>query len=74
MLGNPAKMLPSITPVIPSVGIRRKARGSPIDIVNRLSVISIFVSPRPVKKVPIIRLPNITNRLLMTYKVRKKGA
>ena len=74
MLGNPAKMVPSITPVIPRVGIRRKARGSPIDIVNRLSFISIFVSPRPTKRLLMLMRPKTTNKLFIAYSVRKRGA
>ena len=74
MLGKPAKMPPSITPTIPNVGIRRKASGRPNDSVSRLSFISVFVSPRPIRRLPMTRLPKITSRLLVTYKVKKRGA
>lgn len=74
MLGNPAERLASITPTTPRVGINRKARGIPRDRVNRLSFMSIFVSPRPVKRLPELRLPKIVNKLPITYRVRKNGA
>jgi len=73
MLGNPAMMLAIISPSIPVVGIRRKPRGRPIASVSMLCLMSIFVSPKPERRLPELRLPTAANRLLMAYMVRKKG-
>ena len=74
MLGSPAKMPTSITPTIPIGGMRRKASGRPIDRPNRRSFMSVFVSPRPVRRLLMLRFPSNANRLIMTYRVRKRGA
>jgi len=74
VLGFPASMIVAIRPIIPSVGIRVKASGTPKARFIRLSFIRVLVSPSPRNKVPWLRLPITANRLFMTYKVRKVGA
>jgi len=67
-------MLTAIKPGIPSDGIKRKARGIPMQRVKMFSFISIFVSPRAVRRLFLLVVPRIGNKLVMTYNVRKKGA
>ena len=74
MLGFAATMLTIIKPAIPSGGITRKARGTPMQKVSRCIFISIFVSPSAIRRLPMLMVPRIVNKLVMTYNVRKKGA
>ena len=74
MLGIPATMLTIIKPGIPSDGINRKARGTPMQRVSIFSFISILVSPKAERRLLMLRVPRSMGTLIMTYNVRKKGA
>ncbi len=74
MLGKPERMIPIIAPIMPSVGIRRKAKGMLVDRVRRPSFMSIFVLPRPVRSWIMLSLPETASRKLAARRVRKRGA
>jgi len=61
-------------PIIPNVGTRMKASGKPIDSVSKPCFMRSFVSPKPARNVPMLRLPRATKRLVRTARVRKSGA
>jgi hypothetical protein len=63
-----------MTPSISSVGIRIKAKGTPMQSVSMFSFIHVFVSPKPFSRLPRLRFPKIENKLDIIYKVRKEGA
>jgi hypothetical protein len=67
-------MVTKITPNIPSGGINRRARGTPMQRVNMFNFINILVSPRPDRRLPILKFPKIANKLLITNKLRKEDA
>jgi len=66
MLGIPERSPPIMTPSTPRGGIRRKARGRPMMMVRTACFMSTFVSPRPVRKLPRLRLPTTAYRLPIT--------
>ena len=59
---------------MPNVGISMKAKGMPNDNVKSFSFMSIFVSPRPARKLFLTKPPKRTRRLVITYNDRKNGA